>query len=389
MRLPVLILLAATLLFWGFYTRYEPVGPPLLELLSLDDATTLRGDCTESNGTFLLRVEPGGTAASINFRIPEATSYDRIRVRGRIRIENVVTGRYPWSCARLLLIQYDNDGKWISGHHGVIAEEGTLDWTYCMDVFELDERAAHADLVIQQLGKSGSAAFTDLIADPVQLRASYTFWKTAFSVLWIAMGVGYYRRCRMHVRRLRILILLNALAIICGVLMPETWIVGTAEYAREEATRVMAAREKAAPPVSAAPRVSGSAVRADPGASAPPAPAPAVDTDPSAAINTFNRMVGGLHGAGHFALFSSLCFLLYLSAGLEGKPRSYFFKVAADLLLFAAITESLQHLTLDRRPGFSDWLMDVYGMLAALALFLPVGAWFLLRSATPEKRLKA
>jgi hypothetical protein len=55
---------------------------------------------------------------------------------------------------------------------------------------------------------------------------------------------------------------------------------------------------------------------------------------------------------------------------LERQHRFYYFKRAFDILLFAAITESLQHLTLDRTAGISDWLTDVYGILSALVLFL-------------------
>ena len=75
---------------------------------------------------------------------------------------------------------------------------------------------------------------------------------------------------------------------------------------------------------------------------------------------------------GHFTLFASLCFLIYLSAALEGQSRSYFFKVAFDVLLFAGVTESLQYLTMDRTPGVRDWFVDVCGMAVAFACFLIV-----------------
>ncbi|MEA2068728.1 MAG: VanZ family protein, partial [Verrucomicrobiota bacterium] len=92
----------------------------------------------------------------------------------------------------------------------------------------------------------------------------------------------------------------------------------------------------------------------------------------SSRIDQFNEAVGGIHKAGHFALFASLCFLVYLSAALERQQSSYYFKVAFDILLFAAVTESLQHLTLDRTAGILDWRTDVYGLLTGLAVFLVI-----------------
>ena len=359
LRLPAMLLLAATLLFWGWYERYEPAGPILLQSPSMADAARLRGDCTGTNGHFTLTVPSGGKPAGINFRLPDARRYERIRVQGRMKLDGVVTGRNPWRCARLLLIQYDADNQWIPGHHGVVAETGTRNWKAYEDVFELDPHAAQVDLVIQQTGSEGAAEFDRLVAEPVRLRASFTVWRSVFAAGWLSMAVLYFRRCRLHRRKLRVLILLNAVAIILGTMLPERWIDDTARYAQNEVAKVM----------ENAPR---------PAKSAPAAP-PAVRSDTEARIDQFSATVGGLHGLGHFTLFASLCFLIYLSAALERQPRDYFFRVAFDVLLFAAMTESLQYLTLDRTPGVRDWLVDVCGMAAAFACFLVVLMVFRLR----------
>lgn len=86
-----------------------------------------------------------------------------------------------------------------------------------------------------------------------------------------------------------------------------------------------------------------------------------------------------MNGTGHFLLFASLCFLVYWSAALERQHRSYYFKVALDILLFAAITESLQFLTMDRMPRITDWFVDFYGMLTALILFMVLKLCFSLK----------
>jgi hypothetical protein len=350
LRLPAILLLAATLLFWGLYERYEPAGPILLQAPSLADATRLRGECTETNGHFRLTVPPGGKTAGINFRLSDATNYSRIRVQGRMKLDGVVEGGNSWRCARLLLIQYDALDKWIPGHHGVVAEKGTQDWNAYEDVFVLDTHAAHVDLVIQQAGSEGSAEFDRLVAEPVRLRPSFRWWRMTFAIMWLSVAALYFRRCRLHRRRLRVLILLNAVAIILGTMMPERWIEDTARHAQKEVAKAI---EKSARP-------SESALAAP----------PARRSDTDVMIGQFSATVGGLHGFGHFALFASLCFLIYLSAALEGQSRSYFFRVAFDVLLFAGITESLQHLTLDRTPGVHDWFVDVCGMAAAFVFFL-------------------
>jgi hypothetical protein len=352
LRLPAMLLMAATLFFWGFFERYEAAGPILLQEPSMADATRLRGDCTETNGQFLLTVPPAGKTACINFRLPDATQYSRVRIQGRMKLDGVVKGENPWRCARLLLVQYDALDKWIPGHHGVVAEQGTRDWETYEDIFELNPRTSHADLVIQQTGREGLAIFDRLIAEPVRLQSAFRWWRMIFAAAWMSMAVLYFRRCRLHRRKLRLLILLNAIAIILGTMMPERWIEDTARHAQ---TEVVKAIEK-------------------PHRSSETAPAgqPARSSDAVEIIEQFSEKVGGLHVIGHFALFASLCFLVYLSAALERQPRSYFFKVAFDVLLFAAITESLQYLTLDRTPGVQDWLIDLCGMATAFACFLVV-----------------
>jgi VanZ family protein len=354
LRLPAIGLLVITLVFWGVYDRYEAAGPVLLQSPALDDAVRIHGDCKGQDGRYILRVAPGGPRVTANFRIPGGTGYDRIRVRGRIKTDGVVAGRYRWRCARIVMAQYDENNKWIPGHHGLIAQDGTTDWTECEDVFEIDGQAAQADLAIQQLGREGVAEFDRLSVQPVQLRASFTWWRLAFAGSWLGVGVLFYRRCRLESRRLRRLILINAVIIMIGTLMPGQLIEDSAEYARAEAVKMLQSVRPEAP--------SGTDMQQP----------PAAGKDAQERVDRFSGFIGGLHGIGHFVLFASLCFLVYLSAAFEGQHRSYFLKVVFDILLFAGVTESLQYLTLDRIPGITDWLIDVAGLLAAFLLFLAV-----------------
>jgi hypothetical protein len=361
LRLPVLILLLATVLFWSLYDRYEPAGPILLKNPSLADGTNIRGEVSGAGGRFFLNVPRKGRPARINFRLPEITDYESIRIRGRIKVDGVVEGKHSWSCARLLVTQYDANNKWMSGHHGLVAEKGTKDWETHEDVFEIFTKADRADVVLQQSGSEGLAAFDQIEVQPVRLRVSFVGWRILFAGLWLLAAGLYFPRCRLHRRKLKVLIFLNAVAILAGTLMPSDWITAGSEKVRSV---IQELHTPESPPEKVPP----------PGKKKAPATAP-----PQEQMDWFVEMEMKIeaHRAGHFILFASLCFLVYCSAALERQHPAYFAKVGFDILLFAAVTEALQFLTLDRMAGVLDLRTDLYGMAAALVVFLAVRPFIL------------
>jgi len=352
LRLPALLLLLATVFFWSRYDRYETAGSILLESPVLSGGTNVRGDVSGEAGRFILTVPASGKMARIDFPLPAAMDYGSIRVRARIKVNGVVAGKHSWSCARLLVAQYDANNKWIPGHHGLVAAEGSKDWAEHEDVFEISPNAARVVVVLQQSGSAGTAEFDQLVAEPVRLRASFLWWRIIFFSLWLSMAALYFRRCRLHHRKLNVLILLNVLAILYGTLMPGVWIQDGAAWAKKTWTE----RSKPAP------------VKIQP-TEGKPVPKPAPSHEP---MDGFMGAEVEAHQVGHFVLFASLCFLVYLSAALERQHPSYFFKVGVDVLLFAAVTEALQFLTLDRSAGVGDLRIDLYGMATALLAFLVV-----------------
>ena len=352
MRLPALVLLVMTVLFWSFYDRYEPTGPILLEAPVLADGTNIRGDVSESNNRFILRAQGAGKPARISFHLPVATDYESIRIRARIKVDGVVVGKYPWNCARLLVTQYDANNKWISGHHGLVAEKGTQDWGHHEDLFKIFSGTVRADVVLQQSGLAGTAEFDQIEAQPARVRASFVWWRVLFIALWLVAAGLYFRRCRLHRRKLKTLIFINVVAILAGTLMPADWITSASERVKgvvqelrepEPAREILPAETKSVPP------------------QAPPL---------QEQMDWFMEVEVEAHQVGHFVLFASLCFLVYLSAALERQHPVYFVKVGFDVLLFAAVTEALQFLTLDRSAGVADLRIDLYGMATALLLFL-------------------
>ena len=350
-RLPVLSLLMVTTIFWSLYDRYEAAGPMLLESPGLADGTNRQGEVSELKGRFILRVPKAGKRARLDFTLAGGADYETIRVSARIKVDGVVVGKHSWQCARVLLAQYDAGNKWISGPHGLVGERGSKDWEGHRDEFEIQPNAARVVVILQQSGIEGTAKFEHIEAQPVRIRASYIWWRVLSIGAWLAAAVYYFPRCRLHRRRLKWLILLNALAIISGAMMPADWIEDGSEWTKNTWTAwAKPAQEKT---------------------QETPREKPVVKTDQDIRqMDRFNELVGGVHGGGHFLLFASLCFLVYCSAALERQHPSYFFKVGFDVLLFAIVTEALQFLTSDRTAGVSDLRFDLYGMGAAFLLFL-------------------
>ena len=353
MRLPALALLVVTVLFWSFYDRYEAIGPVLLESPELADGAKVRGDVSGADGHFVLRVPKGGKKARIDFTLPGGADYESIRAHARIKVDGVVVGEHSWNSARVLVAQYDADNKWISCPHGLMGEWGSQDWEGRRNEFEVQPNAARVVVILQQSGTEGSAEFDQIKAWPVRIRTSFVWWRIGFAASWLLMAILYFPRCRLDRRKLKVLILLNTLAILAGSMMPGDWIADGSEWVG----KTWAERSKPVP------------AKTD----SQPLEKPAVKKEQDTRqMDRFNEVVGGAHGGGHFALFASLCFLVYLSAALERQHPSYFFKVGFDVLLFAAVSESLQFLTIDRKAGVSDLLYDVYGMAAAFVIFLIV-----------------
>ena len=353
-RLPALALLAATVAFWSLYDRYEATGPMLLEAPVPADGTNVRGDVSGSNGHFTLKVPKGGKRARIDLPVDGGGDCEIIRVRARIKVDGVVVGKHTWNCARLLLAQYDANKKWISGPHALMGRWGSNDWKERQKEFEIQPNTARVVVILQQTGTEGSVEFDQIAVWPVRIRASFVWWRIAFAAAWIWMAFLYVPRCRMNIRKLKILILLNVLAILAGAMMPGAWIADGSEWAKD----AWAARSKPVPAETAVP--------------SPGKPEAKKAESDTWQMDRFNQLVGGVHGGGHFMLFASICFLVYLSAALERQHPAYFFKVGFDVLLLAAITESLQFLTIDRKAGLSDLLVDIYGMAAAFVFFLVV-----------------
>lgn len=378
LRLPALGVLLVSLLFWTSYDRYTPSGEAFLSGATLAQAERVRGEVREEMGAITLTASSTGGVAIVDFRFEDLTDAPFVRVSASIELQEVVVGQRAWNCARLALGQFSEKGKWLPCHHVVAAGFGSGKWKPYQDVFEIRPDAAYIDVSLQQLGSDGVARYKQIEVIPVKIRASFIWWRIFFALLWVGMAIFYFPICRLHYRRLRWLILLNSIAILIGVLMPAKWISDVSQQGRRVVREL---QEKRLEKVQSSAPVSCESItekteelteKSDPKRTRLTAA-----TKGSAKYDLqlelmvrFDKLMRDTHRAGHFLLFSMLCFLVYLSAALEHQHKIYFCKVGADILLFAGITEMLQFLTLDRTPGVQDLWVDFCGMGLAFISFL-------------------
>jgi len=353
LRIPVIIFILITVGFWSFYDRYERLDSLLTRSPDLSAAIVRRGDVTLENGQFILTVtQPKPKTVRVDFPIKLSISTAAlVRVSMDMKIDHVVPGRYPWERARLLLGQYDQKGKWVSGEHQVVGIEGSLPWKRYQKVFEVREKTATARLILQQIGSSGTVWFKNIRIESVRIKSSFLWWRVIFATLWVAMGMFYFPRCRLNKRKLRLLITLNAIAILIGALVPGAWMKDLSDRLQKVRVEWVVKKKPLAKQkgvVEKKPKIIKSLEQTD----------------------RFEELVKDTHRTGHFGLFASLCFLVYLSAALERQRFSYLIKVGLDVLLFAVVTETLQLLTVDRSAGVGDLKIDLQGMILAFVIFM-------------------
>lgn len=361
MRLPALLLLLGTVLFWSRYDRYLQDGAILLQNPAIETSFLRRGDVTQTNEFFVLRVPSGGAVAQIRFHLPDAEKYDLLRVEARAKATDIVEGDRPWKCARLLLLQYNSKNKWIPtpDHQPFGKRDGSTRWKKIRKEIDVLPKTDHLVLILQQIGKEGTIEFGEIRVYPVKLRASFLWWRLSFAIAWAVLAFFYLPKAHFRQRKLNLLIALNIVAILFGVLMPADWIKQSAAWAGKTWTEYETTQLSTQP----------SAKKITKPARPKKSPKPK-KTGKAREYELTTQMTEEAHAAGHFGLFTSLGFLLFLSFFLEQQKVRSYLKVLGDLLLFAAVTESLQFLTLDRTPGFYDFRLDFYGILLGLLFFL-------------------
>lgn len=357
-------------LFFNLYEPWQPIGPELIP----DGGFTTPAAASAWSGwnEWTQRTEDGGfdrspgavlTASSnqhgiLRFTVGSLTNIPAFRVTLRAAAEGVVPGHEKYNLPRAIFFYHDAKTKSLFNlHHGIMTLPKNTGWKEYKDFFPVPADAVDARLHIQNLGSAGLLRIDDVSVIPVRERPSAPWWKLFFGLLWTAAFAYSLLTLKPWARRHGVLILATATLILIGIVLPGKLLDTSIEKTARAAKSML---RPAAPPAPAAVQ-----------AAAQPAPAkPAPPKKEVVWSGLAGTLVDRVHCTGHFALFSLLAFLTALSWMAAPPTLRQTAAVLAGLLLFAAATETLQFITVDRAAALSDLRIDSTGMTGAVILVL-------------------
>ncbi|HPR82999.1 MAG TPA: VanZ family protein [Pontiellaceae bacterium] len=354
-------------LFFNIYEPWRPVGPELIPdgSFSTPAATNVWSGWNE----WTKLVPAGGfggspgvvlTASSnqhgiLRFTAHDLTNIPAFRVSLRAAAHGVVRGKEGYHIPRAVFFYNDAQAKSLFKlHHGVMDIPKDRGWHHYKDFFPVPEGAVDARLQIQNLGIAGTMQIDDVSVIPVCERPSAPWWKLFFGVLWTtAFGLCLFA-LKPWMRRHGFLIMLTLILIMTGIVLPGKFLDSSIEKTVHTAKELI---HKTAPP----PPVQ--AVKTSPAPSAPSKP-----KGETPFIALAGTLIDQVHTTGHFILFSWLALLASLSWIAAPPALRRITAVFAGLAFFAAATETLQFITIDRAAALSDLCVDIVGMAGAVAL---------------------
>jgi hypothetical protein len=267
-----------------------------------------------------VKLTPAGKwGSSIQWDLTNPQRFSFLEFRGRMRVENIMMGEASWQNARFLVCFKDREGvrHWDYPH---IAGQlsGYSPWIEFSNTFQVPDFAVSAHVLIQNSGKSGTMWVDDISLRPARLNSQYFRNRNILLGWGVALALAFIVTFKIWGDFGWVPITILA-ACILGVLCPEVYI------------------EKIA--------------------------------------NNFNIKVAVLKKVGHLLIFLvigtafPLCFRRRLSAqSRETMSITFAVLMFMALALFAAMTEFLQLLTIDRTPNLSNYLVDICGILTGILL---------------------
>ena len=264
-------------------------------------------------------VANGNESSFLEWILANPRSYSYLEFRGKMRSESIVMGENEWDTARLLVYFTGKEGKGRWDYpHAAGRLFGTSSWKEFVKIFPVPDFAVTAHVVIQNSGKSGTIWCDDISLRPAIINPSYFLYKNILIVSGIALCIVLIVTSNLW-RKGGQLLLILLVTIILGVI----------------------------------------------------------------ASNNYFEMLAGNHHIniyvvkklGHLFLFILLGLVStrWIGARLEtpGRPSLlllYPFLIFGGLVLFAAITEFVQFLTIDRDPSIIDLLIDMVGVILGISI---------------------
>lgn len=341
--------------FFAFYPVFLPgpeLAPPFSDAWDGTETAEFVPDGDSFSARLAARPEGGGR---LELFLPSVEGMDAIRVRARVRAEELVRGPHAYSQGRVLLGFVDRAGtsRWDWPHTAGTVED-TTPWRDLSHRFLVPESAVSARVLLLNHGRSGLFAIRSVSVVPMRLNPRTPLVFAGWGLVWAAGALFSVRRLRLLTRPGGRALLLAAMAIVTGMLLPERALSAVSVRARRLVERLERSATVAAP------------------ATAPSSenPTPTAPTKPTAPRDdrADSERTFDLHKAGHFVAFAWLALAAAYGFGFRRPGGAVRIDGLASLVLFAAAAEQLQWLTLSRNARFVDVTINLLGLAAGLLL---------------------
>ena len=249
----------------------------------------------------------------------EPRRFSFLKFRGKMRTENIIEGKESWHTASFIVFFRDGEGRslWECPHlAGSLS--GSSAWREFSQVFPVPNSAVSAHVMIQNNAISGTMWCDDFFLGPVCLNPQYGHYRNLLLVLGGVLALVYAIALKIW-RGSGWLALVIVVLIVLGVLCPKNYVEVVGNYLQVNVTTI--------------------------------------------------QKIGHLLIFVMLGIISSIFLnrrVNILSNGRISIKHALLFFVV--LSWFAAMTEFIQLLTIDRRPAVSDWLIDSVGILLGISI---------------------
>lgn len=276
-----------------------------------------------SAGVRLTALEKGHSYMQWDLNEPRRFSF--LKFRGKMRTENIIEGKESWHTASFIVFFRDEEGRslWENPHlAGNLS--GSSAWREFSQVFPVPNSAVSAHVMIHNNAISGAMWCDDFFLGPVCLNPQYGYYRNLLLVLGGILVLIYAIALKIW-RGSGWLALVIVVVIVLGALCPKSYMEVAGNYLQVNVTTV--------------------------------------------------QKIGHLLVFIMLGIISSI--FLNRRVNIPGNGRisiKHALLLFVGLSWFAAMTEFMQLLTIDRRPAVSDWLIDSVGILLGISI-----AWVSLR----------
>lgn len=207
---------------YKYVDQYERCGP---EMLSNNWSVQASKDSTaEINGNKMYLFTRDNTESVIVKQIiSPVISGETLQLSADIKCENVRPGVEKYNRARLLLMQYDSNGKGLNLPHTVASFSGFRNWQRYINYFVVDPETERIEVIAQLSLCTGCLWFKNIQLYPVIKTVGYKYFRTMILSIWgvyftFMLGPCFFNKNNSIL--LRIMLLLAFILIIIGVTMP-------------------------------------------------------------------------------------------------------------------------------------------------------------------------